>query len=955
MKMHAHMAPRRHGLALSIATALACACGPIAAQNAPPPPVPPPAPAPQQQAPPAEDQKGTTELAAITVTGSALPRIDVETPSPVTTITAEQIQKSGLTTVSDVIRSVSADNSGSIPPAFTGGFAAGSSGVALRGLTVNSTLVLINGRRAANYPLADDGQRSFVDLNTIPSNAIERIEVLKDGASSLYGADAIAGVVNIILRPGYQGTEFTADVGTSQHGGGTTRRGTVLFGGGDLRKDGWNAYFSAEYQKDDRIKVGDRGYPFNTNDLRRSGGNNLIGGQPSQNSGSTFGTVTPGTLGTPGNVTTGIPDPGAVAQPLVPCGAGSMLVTDDPNNPGSYCAYNRTRYFDIAPEMERQGIYGRFTLKVSDTSQAYIDASYYQVRTDFRGPPPQIQASTPNNTNAIALPATLPDGSLNPNNPFAAQGKAALINYTFPGALGGGDNKNHNLRITGGMTGTWGDWSYDTALVFNHESLDINTPGLLNYNALIAAVTNGTYNFINPSANSPELLRALAPTLQKTSTSDLQSFDFRVTRPLMDLPGGSLGLATGIDVRHEEQNDPDLNPDLAAQGLGIAHTKGDRTVTGAYVELDAPFLESLEVDVSGRYDHYSDFGKNFSPKIGIKWKPIDELAFRGTFSKGFRAPSFAENGSSESEGFATYTPPPEFQDQHNNSGYVQPYPLAFLTSANPKVKPERSKSYTFGILFQPTQDLSASLDYYQIKKTGVIGQQSPAAVLDAYYNGQPLPTASNIIADVPDPAAPNALPRPLVVVAPYVNQNSLKTKGIDLDLKGGFNFSENVRLTSEINLTKIISWTLTLQDGTTLQYVGTHGPYGLSSGAGTPRYRGSWANSLQMGKLNITGTLYYTSGLKLTAPDVAPGCQSTNTTTGDDFPASCRMSSFTQFDLTGRYDLTEKIAITGSILNAFDRKPPLDPLNYAALNYNPTYAQGGIVGRFFTVGVRVKL
>jgi iron complex outermembrane receptor protein len=937
---------------MSIAAALACACGTSAAQNAPPPP----APAAQPQAPPAETgQKGTTELAAITVTGSALPRIDVETPSPVTTITADQIQKSGLTTVSDVIRAVSADNSGSIPPAFTGGFAAGSSGVALRGLTVNSTLVLINGRRAANYPLADDGQRSFVDLNTIPSNAIDRIEVLKDGASSLYGADAIAGVVNIILRPGYQGTEFSADVGTSQHGGGATRRATVLFGGGDLRKDGWNAYFSAEYQKDDRIKVGDRGYPYNTNDLTRSGGNNLIGGQPSQNSGSPYGTVTPGTLGTPGDVTTGIADPGAIAQPLSACGTGSTLVTNDPNNPGSYCAFNRTRYFDISPEMERQGIYGRFSLKISDTSQAYIDASYYQVRTQFRGPPPQIQASTPNNTNAIALPATLPDGSLNPNNPFAADGKAALINYTFPGIPGGGDNKNHNMRITGGMTGSWGDWSYDTALVFNHESLDISTPGLLNYNALVAAVTNGTYNFLNSSANSPELLRALGPTLQKTSTSDLQSFDFRVTRPLMDLPGGSLGLATGLDVRHEGQNDPDLNPDLAAQGLGIAHTKGHRTVSGAYVELDAPFLESLEVDVSGRYDHYSDFGRNFSPKIGIKWKPIEQLAFRGTFSKGFRAPSFAENGSSESEGFATYTPPPEFQALHNNSGYVQPYPLAFLTAANPKVKPERSKSYTFGILFQPTQDLSASIDYYRIKKTGVIGQQSPAAVLDAYYNGQPLPPASSIVADVPDPAAPNALPRPLVVDAPYVNQNALETKGIDLDLKGGFNFNESTRFTSEINLTRIITWVLTLEDGTKLQFVGTHGPYGLSSGAGTPRYRGSWANSLQIGKLNITGTVYYTSGLKLTAPDVAPGCQSTNTTTGDNFPLSCRMSSFTEVDFTGRYDLTEKVAITGSIMNAFDRKAPLDPLNYAAFNYNPTYSQSGAVGRFFTVGVRVKL
>lgn len=946
MKPTSQKALRRHGLALSIATALAC--GQVAAQDAPP--APPTAPPPAQSA-----QQQTTELATVTVTGSALPRIDVETPSPVTTITADQIQKSGLTTVSDVVRAVSADNSGSIPASFTAGFAAGSSGVALRGLTVNSTLVLIDGRRAASYPLADDGQRSFVDLNTIPSNAIERIEVLKDGASSLYGADAIAGVVNIILRPDYQGTEFSAEVGTSQHGGGTSKRATVLFGGGDLQKDGWNAYLSAEYERDEDILTRQRGYPYNTADIRRSGGNNLIGGQPSQNSGSIYGSVTPGTLSRPGDVTSGVADPGALAQPLAACGPRSTLVTDDPANPGSYCAQNFARYAAIQPTTDRRGLYGRFTVKVGERSKAYVSASYYEVKTSFPGPPAQIQAGTPRNTNSIALPATLPDGSLNPNNPFAAEGKAALINFGFPSALASGESDNHNLRIVGGLTGYWGDWGYDTALVFNHSSLDTRLNGFLNYDRLIDVVTNGTYNFLDPGANSPALLASLSPQLRKTSTSDLQQFDFRVNRPLADLGGGALGLAAGIDIRHEEQDDPDLNPGLRAQGLGIAHVKGDRTVSGAYAELDAPFLESLEVNVSGRFDHYSDFGNNFSPKIGIKWKPIDELAFRGTFSKGFRAPSFAENGSSEAQGFATYTPPEEFQAAHNNSGYVQPYGLAFLTRANPDVKPEKSKSWTFGVLYQPTQDFSASLDYYRIKKTGVIAQQSPSAVLDAYYAGEPLPEASAIVADVPDPAAPAALPRPLIVAAPYVNQDSLETKGLDLNLKAGHDFSENVRFTSELNLTKIISWRLTLEDGTKLQFVGTHGPYGVSSGAGTPRYRGSWANSIQFGRTTITGTLYYTSGIKLTAPDITTGCFSTNTDTGANVPGDCRMASFTDFDLTGRYDLTDKVAITGSVMNVFDKKAPFDPLNYAALNYNPTYAQNGVIGRFYRLGVRVKL
>jgi iron complex outermembrane receptor protein len=207
----------------------------------------------------APDTKDQAQLGTITVTGSALPRTDTETPSPVIVIDAVAIKRSGLTTVADVVRSISADNSGTIPTAFSVGFAAGSSGVALRGLTVNSTLVLIDGRRVASYALADDGQRSFVDLNTIPLGAVDRIEVLKDGASSLYGADAIAGVVNIILRHDSQGLEASAEVGNSQHGGGFEKRVTGSWGAGNLDSDRYNAYVAFEYQGDNRIATSARG------------------------------------------------------------------------------------------------------------------------------------------------------------------------------------------------------------------------------------------------------------------------------------------------------------------------------------------------------------------------------------------------------------------------------------------------------------------------------------------------------------------------------------------------------------------------------------------------------------------------------------------------------------------------------------------------------------------------
>ncbi|HEY6578090.1 MAG TPA: TonB-dependent receptor plug domain-containing protein, partial [Rhizomicrobium sp.] len=193
----------------------------------------------------ADDQ---SQVETVVVTGTLLH--EKETPSPVTVITRQQIENASQTTVADVVRSLTSDNSGTIPTAFTAGFAAGASGVALRGLTVNSTLVLIDGLRTADYPLADDGQRGFVDLNTIPLDVVDRVEVLKDGASSIYGADAIAGVVNIILKPDFQGEAGEAEVGTSEHGGGTMARGAATLGYGDPGADHYNAYINFEYERD---------------------------------------------------------------------------------------------------------------------------------------------------------------------------------------------------------------------------------------------------------------------------------------------------------------------------------------------------------------------------------------------------------------------------------------------------------------------------------------------------------------------------------------------------------------------------------------------------------------------------------------------------------------------------------------------------------------------------------
>lgn len=903
------------------------------------------------------------QLQAVKVTGSAIPQIDVETASPVQTISSEDIQRSGYTTVSDVVHSISAANSGSIPNAFANGFSAGGSGIALRGLTVDSTLVLIDGHRNASYAAPDDGQRSFVDLNTLPLAAVDHIEILKDGASALYGADAIAGVVNIILKPSYRGVEGSADVGTSTRGGGLTHKGSLLLGGGDLQKDGYNAYVGMQYEQDDPIWANRRSFPYNTKNLSGIGGDNGDAGIPGRMNGGTGAIVAPGYLTEPGNLLSGAPIDSAHVgyRPLSGCASGGKPVS---NAQGTGCEQNLVRnYGQVQSKQQQGGIYGRFTKKINDTTTGYISASYFQNKLTAIGFPRSINTSTPFNTNNLALPPRLADGSLNPYDPWAAQGQYALINYRFGDIRQVSTYNNHNERVVMGLSGEMGEWNYDAALVANHTFLETDNEGFPTYGGLEQAIKTGSYDFAHPDTNSRKVRKQIAPGYRNTGDSNLDELDFSVNRELWDLPGGPAAIALGTQARHESQNDPSKNPDNEFLGVGQSTVKGNRNVAGGFFEFDAPLMQSLEMDLSGRFDHYSDFGNHFTPKVGLKWKPLDWLALRGTFSKGLRAPSFAEGGSSSSLGFTTtggsqFDKYQKFIQEHGGGSnpYLAPYNLANETDSNRKLKPESARSYTFGVVLQPTEWLTTSVDYFNIKKTNVITTPDTASALDGYFsdpsNGPYEAGGVEVIPDTPDPAHPGAKPRPARIVGQYINANSLKTTGIDVDITSRLSFHHGWQWISELNATDIFTWAEILPDGTRESFAGTHGPYNLSSGAGTPKIRGSWANTLLIKRLAVTGTLRYTSGMTNYAADNPGGPLSY-------LPTSGWIGSFTVFDLTGSYALTDQLTLTTSVMNVFDRKPPFDPGNYGAgiggLNYNPSYAQEGIVGRFVNVGVKFKL
>jgi iron complex outermembrane receptor protein len=901
----------------------------------------------------------SNELAEIVVTGSLLRRTSEEGESPVTVFTAEQIKQTGLTSVSDVSRTISADNSGTIPTAFGAGFAAGSSGVALRGLTVNSTLVLIDGRRAAPYALADDGQRSFVDLNTIPLDSVERIEILKDGASSIYGADAIAGVVNVILKKQYQGAEVSAEVGKGQHPGGNMERLTASFGKGDLETDKFNAYFNFEMQNDSRILAGDRPFPYNTANLTSIGGSNGLFGFPGSGTGTTTAVVAPGTFApgspTPPFLNTTLNGAYQLLNPAAGCQGPGNTAASSPALFGggltdNFCTQNAKLYADDQPAQQRIGASARFTVKLTDTIEFYTNASYNQNTVIVDGGSSQVQAPVPTNTNNIALPPVLSNGQLNPNDPFAASGQYALLQYGFGDIQAVNYLKNHNIRWVTGIKGSQWGWDFDTGLVINHTWLDTDQKGLINIQGLFNAINNGTYNFANPSSNSNAVRVSIAPDLTKTSTTDLDSLDIKATHDLFQLPGGPVQVALGAEVRYEAQADPALNPNASVLGLGIAQTAGERRVEAGYFEFGIPVVKQLNIDLSGRYDHYSDFGSAFTPKAGFKFTPIEQLAVRGTYSKGFRAPAFAENGSSSAEGFITVNPttnfPAGFCASHS-AAYCLPYAIGVLSNANSNIKPEKSNSYTFGVIAQPIKQFSASIDYYAIKKTNVIEPPSTTSALNPYLNGLPIPAGLTVVPDIVDAANPNALARPALLIGLYENENSLSTDGVDLDFRGNIEIGDYGKVVSDLSLTKIFSFKEILAGGVSQQWVGTQAPYVLSSGAGTPRYRATWTNGYEYGPVNVTLTTYYTSGIQETAVDAfLPGqCISTG---------FCHMASFIDMDLTATYRVNGHLTTALTIQNLADKLPPIDPPDYAGTNYNPTYAQAGIIGRFFKISASYK-
>jgi iron complex outermembrane receptor protein len=930
-----------------------------------------------QQAP-ASSSNGSADLQEIVVTGSMIKRTDTETPAPVQIITSEDLVNSGYTNVVDVLRNLSANGSGTLNQGFGQAFAAGASGIALRGLSVGDTLTLIDGERMVSYPLSDDGERSFVDVTAIPFNAVDSIEVLKDGASATYGADAIAGVVNVKLKKTYVGSELTMEAGSTQYGDGTTEHGAGIFGIGDLSSDGYNFYVALDWHHQDGILGSNRSGAFTTTNWSGlPGGVNTQPGSTAS-SGLAYPDSTTGYLINP-NTTSG--------QPYA-----FLPGCDQASQNADKCTFNFPG--KIQSPTTQINLLSKFTKSLANDWTATVtgsvfDSSAQQVAaTTFghafsntgqeAGGIVNITGSPGQLFSTVTYPTlTLPASS--PLNPF---GKPANLVYSFPDV---GpyqvDVDTITYRLFGNVKGSVAGWDVNSSVGVMYASMTEKIFGNIYPGLAQEALNSGAY-VPGVSTNGQALF---APETSDHPSSTLGVANVEASHSLFDMPGGPLMLGFGGEYVHKALNatDPPSVVSGAQEGV-IFYSVGSQDDTAGFVELQGKPIKQLEVDLSGRYDHYDTYGGSATPKVGIKFTPIDSFALRGTWGRGFRAPSIAESGTA---GLA-------FGQGNTNDPVLCPggkanvagtfnalcsYPAVGVEGGNPNLKAVESINSTIGFIFEPFKQLSVSVDWYYIKLMNDIISASSAGGF--YTDSIELvrgPSATLPVCINTNPAGCTTKPEltpvgyPAYTLIPYVNAGETKTSGFDVDLQSQWDLGDFGGLKAKLDYTIIQQYELIAND-TLFNLVGTHGPQSISGDTGNPRQRAVASLTWNEGPVTTTFSVNYQSSFSIIDPSSgyntclqalkgrSPSAYGSAISSGvTSLPSAwnsyCAVEHFTTVNWYGAYQANDHLQFHGSITNLFNSPPPVDLQTYgggAELAYS-TLDQDGAVGRFFLVGATYK-
>ncbi len=708
-------------------------------------------------APPAFAQQEQTPQRVI-ITGSNIARTEAEGVSPVQTITREEIERSGVTTATDLVNRISSSMSGYSPTQALGDSAKpGFSGASLRGLGSTNTLILLNGRRIANYAF-DSGA---VDLNTIPLAAVERVEVLLDGASAIYGTDAIGGVINFITRTDYVGGQVMGFADSPRKPGGGKQQFGLAGGAGNLQGDGFNLFGSIDHQKSQAIRAIDRDFA-KTSYLPQDGVN--------KTSGNSF----------PANVqtATGVINPGFASGCLPPVSIPF---------PNGTCRYDYASRIDIVPPQEKTSLFLSGAFQVDRAMQLYGELNYVHNVMTFAVSETPASAATTFNGDPLLYPAN------GPFDPYAgAQGDLNLFWRAIPAGRRTDEATSNSARAVAGIKGLALDWDYNVGVSYNKtKAKDKFTDGWMYESKLLPAMFTGLINPFGPqTAAGQALLDSTKVTgVVREATGTVPTLDARVSKELTRMPAGPLGAAFGVELRQEKFVD-DPSPvmssgDVLGGGGNQSHQEGSRNVKALYGELSVPIAKSLEGQVAVRMDQYSDVGSTTNPKVGFKWTPVRELGFRGSYNTGFHAPGLFDLHGPQITSNTANT----HDDPARCPGGVPVNPITQALDCNVQqnariggntaLTPEKSKQFSLGVIAEPWRNASLTVDFYDIDRSNTIGTLSDDLVFS-----DPAKYSALIVRGPGAPGDPVGTPGVIDYIdLRTLNLGKIKTNGLDVSFR----------------------------------------------------------------------------------------------------------------------------------------------------------------------------
>lgn len=826
-----------------------------------------------------------TELDRIEVTGSRLKRVDVEGPNPITVLTRADLDVSGELSVADFLRNNVYNSFGSTRE--SSGSSTGSfSTISLRGLGSAYTLVLLDGRRMTNSPTIDG---TAANINMIPMAAVERIEILREGAAAIYGADAIGGVVNVIMRRDYEGLTASFGYGSPTSRGRPDERNASIVGG--ISSDRGNITFALDHQsRDQMMNLALRGDTVPNNFWYSSAGLSQFN--------SSAGFFSPGT--------------GFVGTDDCDTYENSQRVEGEP-----FCRFEHGATSANESSLDRDSLLVKGNYAITDNTNFFFRS--ISTNTDSWG----IYASAPVDT----YPTISAD---NPFNPFGADG---TLYYRFT-PLGTRDTlrKDYYRDIQFGLEGSselFGGSDWEVAVT--HGRVRQNSIG---YNYGIGSILQdlidaGEYNPFDPTHPS---VAAAAPLVGHSIfvDSEQRSFgvDGNISFDLFDIGDRPAGFVTGFEYRDDRLELVMDAQSVAGNVFGSAgsNTGGSRTFAAVYFETLLPLLDTLSLTVAGRYDSYNDVGSEFSPRVSLEFRPIESLLVRGSWGEGFRAPSLDDlYGASGTTNLAipavtTASPPHAGGDELacaaltavrvelNNPTY-QPYPVnpcstssqfQALTGSNPDLEPELSENWGLGVVFAPTDNFSVALDYYDIEITNIIA--APPLALALRFADQGLPGFG--VTRGPSITAPNGtvLPGPVQqYLAPTVNGAEQTARGIDLEINHRWETDSIGTFHTRFSASHQLEYNYTPQGLPVIEYAGTFQ---------RPEDRAQLAVNWSTGDFSIGGSANYI------------GDSANKLANGDDHPTQ-QFPSWTTYDLQASLQLPWNAKATLGVRNVGNKMPPV--------------------------------